>query len=92
MYVEGIKGIFLWSQTITKCYKTRVSRPFRRVVLQDHATNYNDHISTTTVPTTTKPGRLVSYLEGLLPIKLPVPFGHCQNAHDHETWQGGDLP
>ena len=39
MYVEGIKGIFLQSHNVTKCYKTRVSRPFGQVVLQDHVTN-----------------------------------------------------
>ena len=34
---------------------------------QDHVTNENHYISTTTVPMTTKLGRMVIYLDGLLP-------------------------
>ena len=83
--MSNVSRVFSYGHKPLQNVTKQVSRTFRRVVLQDHATNYNDHISTTTVPMTTKPGRLVSYLEGLLPINLPVPFGHCQNAHDHET-------
>ena len=52
-------------------------------------------------PMITKPGKMVTYLEGLLFIQLAIPFGphdrliplylHHHNAHSYQTWQGGDL-
>ena len=53
------------------------------------------------MPTVTKLGKMVTYLEELLFIQLAVLFGsrdrlttlyrHYQNAHSYQTWQGGDL-
>ena len=45
-----------------------VTRDFDHVVLEDHVTHWN-HFSHTTVPIATKLARMVTYLEGLLPIK-----------------------
>ena len=41
---------------------------------QDQVTNYKETICTIRVPTTTKLGRMVTYLDGLLPIKSHDPF------------------
>ena len=54
------------------------------------------------VPTVTKLGKMLTYLEELLFIQLAVLFGsrdrlttllyrHYQNVHSYQTWQGGDL-
>ena len=49
----------------------------------------------------TKLGRMVSYFNWLLRIKLLDPFGHLvlldlgtiyYSSYGHQTWQGGDLP
>ena len=71
------------------------------MVLQHNMTNLK-HNSTTRVPITTKPGRMVTYLEGFLPIvtqpffthglviscdKLKPLYLHCQSSNYHQTWQ-----
>ena len=52
----------------------RVTLPFHHVVFRDHVKNRNHYISTTTVPMPTKRGRLVTCLEGRLPIQSYGPF------------------
>ena len=42
---------------------------FNHLVLEDHLTNESHCISITTVPMTTKLGRMVTYIERLQPIK-----------------------
>ena len=54
----------------------------------------------------TKPGRVVTYLEGLLPNfimtlyprgfaksrnKLKTSYLHYRSAYENQTWQGGDI-
>ena len=50
-----------------------VTRPFNNMVFQDHVKN-RCYISTTTLPMTTKPGRVVTYNEELPSIKLQDPL------------------
>ena len=47
---------------------------FDLVVLQDHMANSNHYIFTTTVPMVTKPEKLVTCHEGLLPIMILHPL------------------
>lgn len=42
--------------------------------VQDHLINYNNYISTTAVAMATKLDKMVTYLNGLLAIKLPDPL------------------
>ena len=56
-------GYLLWWAPAHK-----VTGPFDCVVSQDHVI-YKNHISTYTVPMTTKLGKMITYLQGLLPIK-----------------------
>ena len=39
------------------------------MVLQDHVTNYKHYISPTRAPTATKPHRIVTYNDWVLPVK-----------------------
>ena len=57
-------GDFAWRATNHK-----VIQGSDHVVLQNHMKNENHYISTIRVPTATKLGRMVTYLNGLLPIK-----------------------
>ena len=52
----------------------KVAWPFDHVVLRDHVTNWNDYISTIRVPMPTKLGKIVTYLDGLLSMKLHGPL------------------
>ena len=52
----------------------KVAWPFDQVFLQDDETNWNHCISNVTVPIDTRLGRMVIYLEGLLPKELPDTF------------------
>ena len=68
-------------------------------------TNSNHYIFTTTVPMVTKPGKLVTCHEGLLPIMILHPLVTCfckimwqtktifiyHKIYAHKTWQDGDL-
>ena len=47
----------------------KVKWPYNHVVLQDHVTNEKRYISSTTMPMTTTLGRMMAYLDWLLPIK-----------------------
>ena len=47
-----------------------IKRPFDHVIVEDYVINYNQYFSITTVPIATKLGRVVTYLDGLLLIKL----------------------
>ena len=47
------------------------------MVLQGHVTSKNHDISTTRVPIATKLGRMITYLDGLLPIKSCDPLITC---------------
>ena len=47
---------------------------FGHMFLRDHATNKNDYIFIFTESMTTKPERMMTYLEGLLPLKLRSPL------------------
>ena len=51
----------------TLCHK--VMRPFDYMVLKDHVTTKIVYFSATTVSMATKPGRIIAYLNELLPIK-----------------------
>ena len=61
----------LWPQNLTGLSLTvwilahKVKWHYDLVVLEDHVTNQNHYISLTKVPI----GRMVTYIEGLLPIK-----------------------
>ena len=52
----------------------KVAWPFDHMFLQDDETNWNHCISNVTVPIDTRLGRMVIYLEGLIPIELPHTF------------------
>ena len=55
----------------------KVTWPFDYMVLWDHVTKYKHYISSTAPPMATKLGRMMTYLDWLLPIK----------SHDHMiTW------
>ena len=62
------------------------------MVLQGHMTNKNHYISTTRVPMATKLGRMVTHLDGLLPLKsrsrddLKPLYLHYHSAYGNETW------
>ena len=47
---------------------------FGQMFLRDHATNKNDYIFIFTESMATKLDRMMTYLEGLLPLKLPSPL------------------
>ena len=84
----------------------KVTEPFDLMVFQGHPTNENRYIATATVPMATKLGRMVTYLDGLLPMKSHDPlitwsceitgsrkplYFHNHSAYGHQTWRGGDL-
>ena len=46
-----------------------ITRPFDQVALRDHVTYWNHHMSATALPIGTKLGRMVAYLDRLLPIE-----------------------
>ena len=52
----------------------KVKQSFDHVVLQGHAANKNHHISITRVSMTTKLGRMIASLDGLLPIMSHDPL------------------
>ena len=77
------------------------------MVLQRHITNKNHYISTTRVSVATKFDRIITCLDGLIPIKAMTLWSHglarsrdrlkalhflYYSACDHQTWHGGDLP
>ena len=59
----------LWWATAHK-----VTWHFDHVVLEDQLTNWNHYVSPTKVPMATKLGRIVTHLDGLLPIKSHDPL------------------
>ena len=61
-----------WGTLLALSHK--VTQPFGHVVLQDHVTNQNHYICTTTLPITTKLGTMVNYVGGFLTIKPHDPF------------------
>ena len=52
----------------------KVTWCFDHIVLQDRLTNQNHYTSTITVPMSTKLENMLTYLDGLLPIKSHGPF------------------
>ena len=72
-----------WLVTLT-APTHKVTWPFDHVVLQDHMTNWNYYIFTTTVPMAAKPGRMVTYLKELLAIKS---FNALITWSRKVTWQ-----
>ena len=62
----------------------KVTWPFDHVVLGDHVRNWNHYISTTTMPMTTRVGRVVTYLEWLLPV---MSHDHMITWSNKITWQ-----
>ena len=62
----------------------KITRPFKHVFLRNHVTNWK-HISTAAVSMATKLGRMVTYLEGLLPIKLHDPLIACSYKITYQT-------
>ena len=81
--------------------------PFDHMVLRDHVTHWNHYISTNAMLMSTMLGRMVTNLEGLLPVMLLDPlvtwswqitwelkplYLHYHSAHGHKTWYDGDLP
>ena len=95
-------GNFVWWASAYK-----VTWPFDEVFLQDHMTNQNLYISTTTVPMATKLRTMVTYLEGSYPLSdillwsrglarshdKPKPlYFYYHSAYDHQTSNNDDLP
>ena len=85
----------------------KIRWPFHHEVWQDHVTNENHYFSTTRVPMTTKFGRMVTYLDGLLPTKSygfliswssrsrdkpKLLYLHSHSAYCHHTWWDGEIP
>ena len=82
----------------------KVKRPFDHVILKGQVTN-QERISTTTVHMATKLCEMVTYLDGLLPIKLhdPLITWLCEilgkaktiisplTLDHHQQWQGNGL-
>ena len=62
----------------------KVTFPFAHVILWDHLINWNHYISTTTVPMATKLDRMVTYLNGLVPVKS---HSHLITWFCKITWQ-----
>ena len=75
------------------------------VILQGHLTNKNYFLSTTRVPMATKIDRLMTYLDGLLPIKsqnllitwpceinkLKQLYVQYHSPYGQQTWKGIDI-
>ena len=51
-----------------------ITWPFDQVALRDHVTYWNHHMSATALPIGTKLGRMVAYLDRLLPIESHDPL------------------
>ena len=81
-------GILFWNHISSGASSNTVTWPFDHVVLPDHVTNLKHCISTIRVPMTTKRGRTVTYLDGLLPIKSyhPLIKWPCET-----TWQAKTI-
>ena len=87
-------GVLPWATSTHK-----VTWPYNHVVLQDHVTNWKHIFSTMSMAT--KPGRIVTYLEWVLPIKsrdhksrglaksrakLITLYIHYHDAYGSQTW------
>ena len=72
LYCQRVYGNLTWQDGHLPwwAWTRKITWPFDHIVLQDHVTNWNYYISTTVVPMVTKLGRMVTYLELLLTIKL----------------------
>ena len=72
LYCQSVYGNLTWQDGHLPwwAWTRKITWPFDHIVLQDHVTNWNYYISTTIVPMVTTLGRMVTYLELLLTIKL----------------------
>ena len=71
LHFHKVYGYHAWQVGDLPCriFIDIVTCPMNHMILQDYWTNLK-HISTTTVPMTTKVSSVLTYWEGLIPIKF----------------------